>query len=168
VRLRKGVGLVWVSEAVLEAMEKEAREKSPMETGGVLIGYWADDSGEVVITHATGPGPEAVHRLDEFIPDAPFQRNEVARIYRDSGRLHTYLGDWHTHPRGSLRLSRRDVRTLASIGATPAARATAPLMGILAGEVPLWELAIWRYTRRRWGFLRGADATRLRPRSYRA
>src|SRR5207249_53736 len=130
--------------AVLEAMEEEAREKSPMETGGVLIGYWANDSAEVVITQATGPGPEATHRADEFIPDARFQRAEIARIYRDSGRLHTYLGDWHTHPGGSLRLSRKDVRTLASIAETPAARASVPLMGVLA-EDRSWMLAVWRY-----------------------
>lgn len=166
-RLRKGVGLAWVSEAVLEAMEEEAREKSPMETGGVLIGYWANDSDEVVITHATGPGPEATHRAHQFIPDARFQRDEIARIYRASQRLHTYLGDWHTHPRGSLRLSPRDVRTLASIAATPAARASVPLMAILAGE-DSWVLAVWRYTRRRWRLVRGAGVTRLRLRSYHA
>jgi integrative and conjugative element protein (TIGR02256 family) len=91
VRLRRHIGLAWVAGAVLEEMVAEAERKSPLETGGILIGYWGEEFEEVVVTDATGPGSAAVHMRGKFIPDAQHQREEVARIYRESGRTRTYL-----------------------------------------------------------------------------
>lgn len=113
------------------------------------MGYWAEP--DVVITDAIGPGPKAVHYKIGFLPDAQFHEMEVARIYGQSGRLSTYLGDWHTHPRGSTRLSRRDKRTLQRIACSSDARCPKPLMAVLAGGKRKWTTDVWRFNRT--GFL---------------
>ena len=139
--LRK-IATAWIAEAVLETMIAEADRMFPVETGGVLLGYWADPGYEVVITDIIGPGPEAVHEELSFRPDTSYQEQEIARLYTESGRHTTYLGDWHTHPRMGAYVSRRDSRTLRHIAADPEARAPIPLMAILAGGDP-WTLKIW-------------------------
>src|SRR3989442_1461190 len=98
----KQLGLAWIAKTVLQTMVVEARRRAPNETGGVLLGYWADAGRQVVITDAVGPGPQAAHRRTSFEPDHEFQEAEIRRLYRGSGRRLAYLGDWHTHPRGGV------------------------------------------------------------------
>lgn len=123
-------------------MVVEANRRTPLETGGVLMGYWSPDGAQVVVTAVVGPGPRAIHARSRFVPDAKYHEAEVARIYAASGRLHTYLGDWHTHPDAAAYLSSTDLSTLHRIGAYPAARASTPLMLVLGGG-PAWSIAGW-------------------------
>ena len=134
-------GRAWLPRLAAELIHAEAQNKFPLETGGILMGYWAE--ADVVITHAVGPGPNATHGKISFIPDAQYQEGEVARIYEESGRLSTYLGDWHTHPRGSTRMSRRDRRTLRRIASSTEARCPKPLMALCAGGKKKWLMGVW-------------------------
>ena len=133
---------IWLPERLLDEMTLLATGAHPNETGGVLIGY--DAGNGLVITDITGPGPEAVHAHHAFVPDYAYQDKEISRIYRESGRQHAYLGDWHSHPDGAPALSSRDKRTLRGIANHPPARAFAPIMGILAGG-DWWGLTVWRF-----------------------
>ena len=152
-QLRKKVGTAWISKASLDEMIAEAERVFPNETGGVLLGYWVHPLEEVVITAVVGPGPNAVHQGDRFVPDVRYQDEEIARHYSESGRLHTYLGDWHTHPRSEPWLSRQDRRTLWEIATHAEARAPVPLMAVLACGSP-WTLEVWRATSLRLGRVR--------------
>jgi integrative and conjugative element protein (TIGR02256 family) len=125
-------------------MQLLANDKFPLETGGVLIGYVGGASGDdVVVVAITGPGPRAHHTAITFEPDHEYQTAEIARLYRSSKGVNTYLGDWHTHPRSTADLSRRDKKTLNHIAAHRAARMRRPIMAIL-GEGSSWVLKAWR------------------------
>jgi integrative and conjugative element protein (TIGR02256 family) len=124
-------------------MVEEARRRLPNETGGAFMGYWPDPS-TVVITEVLGPGPNARHTRYSFYPDVEHHDDEIKRIYLASGRLHTYLGDWHTHPKGAARTSQKDRKTLQSIASFPEARTPRPLMAILAVSRG-WKLAVWSW-----------------------
>ena len=93
-------GIAWLSVTALNAMSKEAELKSPLETGGVLIGYPAPIANGVVILKAVGPGPNAIHEPCAFTPDNEFHKEFIASVYKHSGRRLSYLGDWHSHPGG--------------------------------------------------------------------
>lgn len=138
----KPIAIAWVKRSVLEPMLVEAERSTPYETGGCLMGYWLVPFKEVVITKLIGPGPNAKHLRNKFEPDHEWQAAEIARVYKESGYLYTYLGDWHTHPCSRPSLSWRDRRTLRRIASYPPARAPTPLMGILARNSP-WVLKIW-------------------------
>ena len=138
----KQLRTAWISKTVYDQMITEADRVSPNETGGVLVGYWVAPFQELVVTAVIGPGPRATHEKDRFIPEPEYQETQVARHYENSGRLHTYLGDWHTHPHSSSRLSRLDRKTLRVIARHPEARAPVPIMGIVAGGTP-WTLKLW-------------------------
>lgn len=123
-------------------MVADADSYFPNETGGVMMGYWAPEENEVVITNMIGGGPLARRTRTRFYPDSEFQANAIEEIYVNSGGVRTYLGDWHTHPRGRLALSLTDKCTLRRIANERAARASSPIMVLLAGEDE-WRAAAW-------------------------
>lgn len=132
--------IAWVNRRVFCEMSIEADSFCPMETGGVLMGYWAGLD-QVVITNIIGPGPKAIHKRYSFTPDDKWHTDGIARIYEKSGRVITYLGEWHSHPYGSPGLSIKDFVTLFRVAVHKPARNPRPIMGILHNN-PQWELAV--------------------------
>lgn len=135
----------WLSKELLAEMATEASQWSPLETGGVLMGY-ISASNEIVVTAIVHAGPAARRTRTSFRPDPRFQADGIARQYEASGRQDSYLGDWHTHPGGSPRMSWRDRRTLQHIAEYGPARIADPVMVILHGED--WKIAAWQFSRK--------------------
>ena len=144
-------GILWVPAAAAAAVTEEADRWAPLETGGMLLGYWSATRDAAVVEFVVGPGPEATHRAGGFVPDHHYQDQELGRLYRAAGRNLDYLGDWHTHPEGPAALSHTDLATLRRIAQHAAARAPRPIMLLLAGGEP-WHMAAWmgEVTRRWW------------------
>jgi integrative and conjugative element protein (TIGR02256 family) len=144
---------VWLTEEAISELKREADERAPLETGGLLLGYWSSEFGrdEVLVQRITGPGPEAHHERACFYPDAAWQHRELADVYAASGRITTYLGDWHTHPGGRATPSGRDRKTARAIATSSAARAAQPLMLILGGgtETTSWTASMYNWHRGR-------------------
>ena len=134
--------MIWLPEKLREEMSILATNAYPNETGGVLIGYNAGNG--LVITAITGPGRDAIHKPHAFTPDYAYHDAEIERIYNQSGRRHTYLGDWHSHPDGDSTLSSKDKRTLRAIAEYVPARTSSPIMGILDGRTS-WRFVVWRH-----------------------
>lgn len=148
---------VLVPAAIMREMEAAAERHAPEETGGVLLGYVDRTAAtRIQVTIQIGPGPRAVHRRHFFHPDSEWQAQEIAAAYAGSGRISTYLGDWHSHPEGSGRPSRLDRSTARRIALCEQARAPHPVMLILHGGAGDWRLAAYR--RGRWR-LRAGKAT---------
>lgn len=116
----------------------------PLETGGMLLGYVADNR-DVVVTAIIGPGPKAIHRRYGFVPDAEYQQAELSAHHLITNGRETYLGDWHTHPRGSTTLSPVDKRTLTRIARTPSSGIAEPIMAILGGGKENWDVSAIRF-----------------------
>lgn len=138
------VATAWVPFAALALMTREADSAHPLESGGIMMGYWAEPQREVVITDALLPGPRAVHRLDGFDPDSAHDAAQIRRLYEQSGHFHTYLGEWHSHPASGPWLSPLDQRTLGGIAAEQAATELISLMAVIS-EPPIRRLMIWRH-----------------------
>lgn len=135
---------LWLCRAMAEEMEAEASHHFPQETGGVLMGYWSERSSAVVATSVIGPGPRATHSEFGFSPDHEWQRERIADHYAASGRMETYLGDWHCHPGAEHPgLSRKDRSTLRRIATYSFARAPKPIMVVLMGGPKAWEITGW-------------------------
>jgi len=157
-RLRPRLGSCYLPRFLLEQLLLEADERSPLETGGVLLGL--ADGVNVWIEASVGPGPGAHHTRTTFVPDAEYQDRRIAEIYEAFDRRISYLGDWHTHPNASPNISWRDQKTLRLISREAKARQTEPLM-LIFGDGPRWNAIAWRYVGPRWcGF--GAKCTALR------
>lgn len=137
---------LWLPEELYSQMTTEASKWSPLETGGVLMGF-ISVSRDVVVTAIVHAGPEAKRTRISFRPDSRFQDNGIAKQYEASGRQDCYLGDWHSHPKGSPSMSWRDRRTLQDIAEYGPARIANPVMVILYGDK--WRIAVWQFSRKR-------------------
>jgi len=129
----------WVPKPAYLQMCELGQQSFPLETGGILLGYVADNN-DVVVTAIIGPGPNAIHRRYRFSPDADYQQVKLSAHHLLTNGQETYLGDWHTHPRGSTALSLVDKRTLARIAGTSSSGITEPIMAILGGGSEIWEV----------------------------
>jgi len=146
---------VLLPQSVLELMTREAERTFPKESGGALMGYRdVDDEDLIQVVAQIGPGPEAIHETHRFEPDGKWQATQIASVYKESGRVITYLGDWHSHPRGSSTPSSLDRSTARDIARCDEARAPNPLILIVFGKPEIWDVAAYR--RQRWR-LRPAD-----------
>ena len=128
---------IWLPRHVRTDVVAQAQDHTPLETGGILLGYVAstgtpDAAGDVVVIDALGPGPQAEHDGRMFTPDHDWQVAELAKRYARSDGVAGYVGDWHSHPHGTAVPSRQDLRTLRTIARHPAARLAVPTMLIIS------------------------------------
>lgn len=130
--------MIWLSSHVLRLMCRYARELSPLENGGVLLGWRSGE--DYVIVDLRGPGPRALHGRHCFFPDHAWQVNEINRAFEATCGDVDYLGDWHSHPTGIAEMSDLDSATLLRI----ARRVKAPLMLIVAGSGADWSPRCWK------------------------
>lgn len=94
-------------------IEREVRNFRPdLETGGILIGH-TDSSGTITVTHASGPGPKAIHTPSYFLRDTKYCADVLRRCYDESGA--DYVGEWHSHVGRLNRPSPGDLLTLSGI-----------------------------------------------------
>lgn len=133
---------VWVAEHVLRAIAREAQQHAPLESGGILLGYRSADREEVV-THALGPGPDAHHRREVFVPDYAHDRRVAVDGWEQSGGSEYYVGDWHSHPESEPYLSDRDRKVMQSIALDRESQLVHPLM-IVVGLHPDIAVVAWR------------------------
>ncbi len=134
----------WLHQIVLEQIAYDVKKVKSVETGGCLMGYWWVKHVEVVITHAIGPGPKATHKKHSFFGDIDWQQERIHEIYQGTGRHITYLGDWHSHPKGNLMLSYKDKRALSNISHYEDVRAPFPLMAIVQYKEEL-AIKLWKF-----------------------
>lgn len=86
---------VFILRQAMDVIRREAL-KFDIETGGILIGSRSPD-GAILVTHATPPGPNAVHNAVYFKRDVAYQQAALNSLHRRYGVQ--YLGEWHKHPR---------------------------------------------------------------------
>lgn len=156
---RRIAGEIWLPSWAMDTMIEDAERWEPQETGGALVGY--EITGGAVITDLVDAGPEAVREASAFTPDADYQLAEIGRLYTASGRVNTYIGDWHTHPDASPAYSRVDLAAMKTVSRSAESRCAFPLMLILGGKEK-WDLIAWRYQPRPWW----APVTAMRIRLY--
>jgi integrative and conjugative element protein (TIGR02256 family) len=101
-----------MSEDARQLITREAALYRDVETGGILMGRF-DSAGAISVTHASGPGPNAVHEPAFFLRDTAYCAGVLREHYERSGA--DYVGEWHTHVDGLRVPSPGDLLTLAGI-----------------------------------------------------
>jgi len=138
---------VWCANGILESFWTLAAERSPLETGGCLAGYYAKDTDDVVVTDVIGPGPAATHKRTVFLADRAFHDEMLAVLWETSQGRIRYVGDWHTHPGGSPQLSSLDKAFMKHAAKSKDAFLKCSLVAIVYGE--LTAVRFWSYRRSR-------------------
>ncbi len=134
---------VILNTAAVEAIRAESERRSPLESGGVLIGH-LDTLGRTRITSATGPGPLAMHSYDRFRRDGDFTQAEVDLRHTTSQGRDDYIGEWHSHP-GGEGPSRMDLQSMSWVGTNAKYDRSQPLLLIAQRARSNWRLRVYRW-----------------------
>ena len=89
---------VEIAGAVLESVFEECDRYDSEETGGRVIGHFAEE-GDSVVIQARGviePGPNARRSRTSFFQDGDHQTEVFRRIEAEDPSIE-HLGNWHTH-----------------------------------------------------------------------
>ena len=121
---------IWLDALAREAIATEAAGRRLRETGGGLFGY--EVGNDVVIVRALPPGPRAQHKRTRLIPCPDDIQADIDRVFEESSGALSYLGDWHSHPRGAAEPSRVDAESAAKMAADCATDVPRPLVLIQA------------------------------------
>lgn len=109
---RAGTPTITVFSSVLRFIEEQVRAvPDHLETGGLLLGT-ALDNGRLV-THATPPGPKAIHQEGMFGKDLDFSQAILNHLATKTGV--DYVGEWHKHPPFLKRPSQGDRQNAVAI-----------------------------------------------------
>ena len=135
--------IVYIEPEPLAFMIAAAHAAKGVETGGILIGY-IDAQGQAVVREATGK-PRGSRftwrtflRRTEGLPSllrARWTKNEY------------YLGEWHSHPGGSLNPSEQDRVTMRGIACDANYHCTAPILAIVATRGNFAEVSVTVFPR---------------------
>lgn len=119
---------VFILKSALNSIRREAARFLIKETGGILIGYWTK-SGNIVVTHASGPGSKAYNGYFSFEIDVVYCQGYLDYIFDTTGGALSYLGEWHTHPLGyGLNLSSTDSLNMHHIAMDKSYKCSAPVV----------------------------------------
>ena len=87
--------------ALVEHVSSLRHARLPVETGGVLIGYFDVSRRYVYIVDALPAPRDSDEREDAFIRGFAGLRDEIYRIEARTGGQVGYVGEWHSHPDGA-------------------------------------------------------------------
>ncbi|HTK12291.1 MAG TPA: Mov34/MPN/PAD-1 family protein [Xanthobacteraceae bacterium] len=115
--LRTGLRLVEICETVVETIDRHSRPRANYhEAGGILIGSYRGIHIKVTDCTTPFPGDKRARTLFDRC-DHDHQRFAIER-WRTSGKVSTFVGEWHTHPEASPKPSSIDRRTWQKVAAS--------------------------------------------------
>ncbi len=104
---------VLYQESALSVFESEISKFGIIETGGVLLGWWENET--LIVSNATNAGPNAIHENFYFQADSNYIDMIIDMEYANSNGKVNYVGEWHTHPQVSPQPSKVDLNSLDEI-----------------------------------------------------
>lgn len=120
-----------VAPAILQFMQDLIAENPEVETGGVLAGY-VDEASNIVITHASESGPNAIKLATKFEKDIEFCQKFLDDLFYKSNKHIIYVGEWHSHPNERNQPSGTDIKSLTQIAYQKEYLTDMPLMIIFS------------------------------------
>lgn len=99
---------VLVDSIVFEKMERCSKRFAPLEAGGLLLGH--RKSSFLHALDVTLPSSWDRHSRSSFHRSVKAHRLRALRLWRKSGGLVDWLGEWHSHPGFALNPSGTDQR----------------------------------------------------------
>jgi len=89
-----------LSTEVRDRMRMQSQAKGRNETGGVLLGTVFLAAKTVVVTDVLPPPPDSIETATLFVLGTEGLEPQIKRVERQTHGKVTYLGTWHSHPRG--------------------------------------------------------------------
>lgn len=103
---------IFINNEALKKIYYEVKKSKAVETGGILLGITLN-TGDILITHAIEPGPNAVKKSNEFQKDYDYSLRMLTLLYKKYSV--DYIGEWHKHPNNCVNYSKKDHASMLKI-----------------------------------------------------
>lgn len=123
---------ILLTESAWDQINTECSKVESEETGGILVGYYADNASTAVITEAFPPPPDSSHTFSQFYRGVVGLRSLLKLRWLDENRSY-YVGEWHYHPAQIIEPSRSDLSQMNRISRDDRYMCREPIM-IIAGQ----------------------------------
>ena len=91
---------VWWDVSIEDGMSRLRNDELPNETGGILLGF-VDQKIKTISVVLARPAPEdSTATPKEFLRGTAGVEGDIDECRRRTGGIVSYLGEWHSHPRG--------------------------------------------------------------------
>ncbi|MEQ3340641.1 Mov34/MPN/PAD-1 family protein [Clostridium butyricum] len=121
---------ITVSKESINTIYKFCNKSYPNESGGILIGKYADSLTAEIVT-IVGPSKDSKSWKTRFTRGTK-GTNKLLKEYWDQGLY--YLGEWHFHPNGTPFPSDIDANTMKSIANNSNYNCPEPILIIVSGS----------------------------------
>jgi integrative and conjugative element protein (TIGR02256 family) len=102
-----------VSQKWIDYIKNQSIEHFPNEFGGILVGYYMNDTtlfvSNIFTPQQVSTSPNAYTRYAEDV------NVYLETIYHETDGALVYVGEWHSHPNSSSAFSQKDFKTMQSI-----------------------------------------------------
>ena len=115
----------------LDRLHSHCAAAHPLETGGVLIGYYNAKHDTAIITCATAPPPDSQSGQTQLRRGTQKLNEMLGRLWR---KHEYYLGEWHYHPGGLARPTATDARQMLEIAKDYDAHCPEPILVIVGAN----------------------------------
>lgn len=100
-----------ISQSILDEMYSKAIASFPNETGGMFAGRISEDSHEAIVERLVMPS-KTESTLASFMRETDGMEQTWEKLAEEGL---TYLGEWHTHPKGTTQYSYTDYQAMMGI-----------------------------------------------------
>lgn len=117
-----------ISQSILDEMYSKAFAAFPNETGGMFAGRISDDGHEAFIEHLVVPS-----KTESSYVSFMRETNGMDQIWKELAEQGlSYLGEWHTHPKGTTQYSYTDYQAMVGVANDRHVALATPLLFIIS------------------------------------
>lgn len=117
-----------ISQDILDEMYSKALASFPNETGGMFAGYISEDGHEAIVERLVEPS-KTESTYVSFVRETDGMEQMWGEL---SEQGLTYLGEWHTHPKGTTQYSNTDYQAMVGIANDKNVALATPLLFIIS------------------------------------
>lgn len=148
-RSKNGEYAVSISMRVFEDLVRLARKQAPAEIGTALVGSYADDGHEALVTELAPVTADSRSGRFTFHRGVAGLHRFLRHIFSASrGRTH-YVGEWHSHVGGAPVPSSTDEENMMEIAGAPSAQCPECILIILGLNGDAVDLGVYVFSRTR-------------------
>ncbi len=89
-----------IPDNVITEMQHHRQAHFPNETGGVLVGGINVSRSTIYVSKALSSPPDSIEWPNSYIRGVRGLKEEISIIHKTSGNELSYIGEWHSHPKG--------------------------------------------------------------------
>jgi integrative and conjugative element protein (TIGR02256 family) len=132
-RSEDGLLAVEIGRSRAKLLRRACGKAGDRETGGVLVGFYADDGECAYVTEVGHPPPDSEAGPTWFNRGIRGLREWLEELWGARRRTY-YLGEWHYHPRASPEASGDDRKQMLRISKDRKIRCPEPVLLIVGGD----------------------------------